>query len=130
MEDEDEDLDLMNAPDLDCDEEERNIDAYYYRFIATRCGEIDAVLEAVARAGRMFHHTSQWNESPFGGKTCVQEIQDAANKAATTLTDEREKYAALLVAVDAVLVSYHRGRLAEEQHELMYHLSEEREKVR
>lgn len=40
------------------------------------------------------------------------------------------KYAALLAAVDAVLRDYHRGILAETQHEMMHLLSEAREKVK
>src|SRR5690554_270893 len=98
-EDDDEDLDLMNAPDLDWDESEDCMQ----RRVCDECIE--------------------------GTRIAMEQAEtDVAIEAAVNA--EREKYAALLAAVDAVLVSYHRGRLAEDQHELMYHLREERDKLK
>ena len=55
----------------------RRLNAYYYGFDPTGVDEIDAILEAVARAGKSCHHTEGWEEHGL-----VQRIQDAANNAA------------------------------------------------
>lgn len=56
--------------------------AYYYEFDATGAPEIDKILEAVARAGKAYHNTCDWNDPDFDGKTPVEKIQNAANEAA------------------------------------------------
>lgn len=67
------------------------LDAYYYSFYETGDPKIDAILEAVAFAGKCFHHTDQWNDEldsaflPEGipeGTTCEDLIQMAADLAA------------------------------------------------
>lgn len=72
----------MVMPDLIPDEELR-MDAYYYGFHRTGVIEIDRILSAVARAGKAFHLTEDWNEPAYGGDTSpVDWIQGAANDAA------------------------------------------------
>lgn len=59
--------------------------AYYYGFEATGVPAIDRILEAVARSGKLYHHTDMWSDSdPYflGGVSCEQLIQNAANAAA------------------------------------------------
>ena len=47
--------------------DDARLDAYYYGFDKTNCGPIDAVLSAVAVAGRGAHNTVDWDEaSPYG----------------------------------------------------------------
>lgn len=62
--------------------ERKTFDAYYYSFDATGNEHIDAILDAVARAGRAYHHTDGWRDEAYGDGTPVEWIQDAANKAA------------------------------------------------
>lgn len=62
-------------------------DAYYYGFELTGVLPVDAILEAVAQAGKAYHHTSSWDDydcKDYGDppKTYAQRIQDAANEAA------------------------------------------------
>jgi hypothetical protein len=62
--------------------------AYYYNFDKTGVPEIDRILSAVACAGKSYHHTEDWNDSPsfvwpgHVGETPVDWIQNAANDAA------------------------------------------------
>ena len=61
--------------------------AYYYEFSETGVDEIDLILSAVACAGRLHHHTENWNEGGgpldgHAGNTPIDWIQNAANKAA------------------------------------------------
>ena len=88
--------------------------AYYYSFAPTGQREVDLILHAVARAGKAFHHTSQWADDEMEGfyehcegDTCEQWIQNAANKAAAELATLRARVAELerdaaLVAVKAM----------------------------
>ncbi len=62
-------------------------EASYYHFEATGCQEIDDILEAVALAGRNYHHTSEWQDPCFGPSP-VQRIQEAANKAAKRMQEK------------------------------------------
>ncbi len=68
------------------------MDGYYYGFASTGVQEIDAILSAVACAGKAYHHTEDWNNQcdnyepdHFAGSTPVEWIQDAANRAASKL---------------------------------------------
>lgn len=54
-----------------------SFDAYYYSFEPTGDADVDAILEAVARAWKGCHSTEDWRE--YGFDTTIQE---AANKAA------------------------------------------------
>ncbi len=58
------------------------MDAYYYEFTPTGCREIDEILSAVAEAGKGFHSTEYWNDIVYDGKSYIDYIQEAANKAA------------------------------------------------
>ena len=70
--------DVLHAPD-------RRLDAYYFGFDATGQPTIDAILSAVAHAGKAYHHTDTWaDEGPGwgGGLSYVELIQAAAADAA------------------------------------------------
>ncbi len=57
--------------------------AYYYSFTPTGQPEVDAILRAVAGAGKSYHHTDDWNEPGYdGGPSAVEKIQRAADEAA------------------------------------------------
>lgn len=63
-------------------EEPLRMSAYYYSFEPTGVIEVDRILSAVARAGKAYHHTEQWDEPAYGGETSpVDWIQAAANAA-------------------------------------------------
>lgn len=53
-------------------------EAYYFSLDATGDPKIDAILKAVARAGKGAHNTEDWNSSDL-----VRPIQEAANAAAS-----------------------------------------------
>lgn len=59
--------------------------AYYYSFTATGQPQIDAVLKAVARAGKAYHHTERWSDGD-DGQSEADKIQAAANEAAKQLS--------------------------------------------
>ncbi len=63
----------------------RNLDAYYYGFYPTGCDLVDSVLEQVARAGKAFHSTDDWNEEDLDGLSPVDKMQAAANASAKTI---------------------------------------------
>lgn len=71
----------------------RRMDAYYYGFEPTGVPEIDAILSAVAHAGKGYHHTESWDEDGdewgrFGpGRSMVDVIQAAANDAAAAWSE-------------------------------------------
>ena len=74
--------------------EDRRMNAYYYSFTPTGSPTIDAILSAVAHAGKGYHHTDMWTEdsewSRWGeGRSAVDVIQAAANDAAA----ERDRLA-------------------------------------
>ena len=58
------------------------LDAYYYGFEGTGVPAIDYILGAVARAGKMYHHTGQWNDFDEDPMSCVDVIQEMADAAA------------------------------------------------
>lgn len=80
------------------------LNAYYYSFRETGCGPVDAILAAVAHAGKAYHHTDQWDdEPPFGfDETCIESIQRMAQEAARDFTsiraDARARYRDEVVA--------------------------------
>jgi hypothetical protein len=61
---------------------ERFLRAYYYSFEPTGNDTIDAILEAVAMAGKGCHHTEDWGIKDDAGLSYVQKIQNAADEAA------------------------------------------------
>ena len=65
--------------------DDRRLDAYYFGFDSTGVPEVDAILSAVAYAGKGYHHTDEWGggESRFGeDRPYGDVIQAAANEAA------------------------------------------------
>ena len=65
---------------------ERYMRAYYFSFTPTGVDAIDAILEAVAIAGKAYHHTDQWSEDTGDGISYAGAIQKAADRAAKTLS--------------------------------------------
>lgn len=61
---------------------ERNLNAYYYHFKPTGNDAIDAILEAVAKAGKGCHHTADWGIQDDSGLSYIDKIQTAANEGA------------------------------------------------
>jgi hypothetical protein len=68
---------------------ERRLNAYYYSFDSTGNDDVDAILEAVARAGKAYHHTEDWSDTEgWDGKPVkseVEKIQEAAQALADKL---------------------------------------------
>lgn len=59
------------------------MDAYYYTFKRTGVPTIDAILSAVAQAGKSYHHTESWaNDDEYLSPSCEARIQAAADLAA------------------------------------------------
>ena len=92
---------VLYAPD-------RRMNAYYYSFDPTGQPAIDAILSAVAHAGKGYHHTESWHDdgewSRWGeGRSVVDVIQAAANEAALALLDAAEESDALRAERDALL---------------------------
>lgn len=57
--------------------------AYYYSFTTTGNADIDDILEAVAAAGKAYHHTEDWSEENHDGIPYAEAIQLAADAAAS-----------------------------------------------
>lgn len=78
--------------------------AYYYRFEPTGCKPVDDLLAAVAHAGKLYHHTAEWNESPIGyDDSPIASIQRMADKAAKEWAAEAgEEEQRLRICVDAL----------------------------
>ena len=72
----------------DLDAEVGRMDAYYYGFDETGVGAVDAILSAVAQAGKNWHHTDEWG-SPHDWtddtRSDAQRIQDAADQCAVRI---------------------------------------------
>lgn len=70
-----------------------SFNAYYYSLKATGCGAVDAILKAVAWAGKGYHNTEDWSSTEYSpdGKSCVEVIQDAAGEAASLFSQAREQ---------------------------------------
>lgn len=62
----------------------RCLDAYWYSFKPTGDDTVDAVLEAVAFAWKMYHQTEYWGDPhpDFNDPSLAEHIQEVANKAA------------------------------------------------
>ena len=69
--------------------------AYYFALEATGDEGVDRILEAVARAGKSYHHTEMWNEpGSLGEHSCIEEIERAAKDAAVARKREHAAWAA------------------------------------
>jgi len=64
---------------------ERYLRAYYHVFTSTGNDAIDAILEALARAGKSYHSTDEWDNEADEGATHWEAIQRAADQASRTL---------------------------------------------
>jgi hypothetical protein len=84
----------------------QRFEAYYYAFDATGDEGVDAVLSAVAYAGRMAHHTEGWQDDEHNPSQ-MQRIQQAANKAAAdraaALTEPKDAFANISVYGDWIV---------------------------
>lgn len=99
--------------------EEARMDAYYYGFDRTCCGPVDAVLSAVAIAGKGSHNTDGWtNRDVYGyydkrpglpanpriddwtGGSAVELIQLTAKASAEKVKSLSDDLAALLAEVE------------------------------
>lgn len=93
---------LINGNDLPA------IRSKHFAFNATGDARIDKILLAVAKAGRAYHHTNDWNEecrdigNDYGleGDTPVEWIQNAANEAIRATSEEGEMLAAYAKMVE------------------------------
>jgi len=65
------------------------IESYYFDFKETGVKEIDLILMTIAEAGGCFHSVDGWTDECksylIDGYSCVDHIQNAANKAAIKL---------------------------------------------
>lgn len=68
---------------------ELNLESYWYGFSETGARVVDEILAAVVAAGNSFHSTERWADDDVAslpeGKSHVNMIQDAANRAARIL---------------------------------------------
>lgn len=86
----------------------QQFNAYYFAFDATGDPKIDAILKAVAGAGKGAHHTQDWEELGY-----IKRIQDAAAQAALCVpAPEAPGRAGLAVAYEAA-VEAQASRIAE-----------------
>ena len=72
------------------DDRRPRMDAYYYGFDETGCPEVDAILSAVAWAGKCYHHTESWADDEPGEPSEVERIQAAADRCAAVMRLFRE----------------------------------------
>ena len=107
------------APTLPAD---ARMDAYYYGFDRTGVDEIDAVLSAIAIAGKGSHHTESWGDSGSawyyaghkglpdaeGAAELIEETAKQSAQRLVTLKDDNRKLVAALRAVEAVRSSMSR----------------------
>ena len=85
----------------------RRLDAYYYSFSETGSVPVDAILSAVAIAGKSHHSTDAWTGddewSRWGeGRSLVDVIQGAAYEAADALLGARAEVERLTALIEAV----------------------------
>ena len=113
---------MLSAPDA-------RMDAYYYSFDRTGVPQVDAILSALAYAGKGLHSTEDWGDGEYNagygpftaGQSYVEVIQAAANEAADALraltapptNDEREALARIMDESDPEMG----GVVADEGHE-------------
>jgi hypothetical protein len=81
---------------------ERYMTAYWFALEPTGCDSIDAILEAIAKAGKGCHSTADWIDYPEEGESYVDLIQRAANEAAAARNDA-PSIASALVEAAAIL---------------------------
>lgn len=79
------------------------MDAYYYGFEWTNCGPVDAILSAVATAGKRLHLTEDWQDERNGSESCESMIQRVADESAAKITAALASLPRALDALEAVL---------------------------
>ena len=93
----------------DLDAEVGRMDAYYYSFDETGVGVVDAILSAVAQAGKNWHHTDEWG-SPHDWtddtRSDAQRIQDAADQCAVRIAAHVAAERDALLAMFEALVEF------------------------
>ena len=70
-------------------ERRQRFDAYYYSFGPTGVPEVDAILSAVAWAGKMYHDTDAWEDEDGGEPSEADRIQTAADACAEAMRNAR-----------------------------------------
>ena len=92
--------------------DDARLNAYYYGFDKTNCGPIDAVLSAVAVAGKGAHNTIDWNDSdtygyykdhaglPPNPESALDLIELTAKASAKKVSAAVEDVAALIAEVE------------------------------
>lgn len=128
------------------DVDKRRIESEYFSFTATGVSAVDDVLEAVAQAGKSYHHTQSWSDNDYG-PSCAEQIQAAADRLSTALTEVarerdalRERETAHLLALNSArsvfgLIEGGQELLAtaikagDPQHELLFRVNEDRERA-
>lgn len=82
------------------------INSYFIGFEATGVPAIDAILVAIAKAGKAYHSTEYWNDEGLdGGPSHNDLIQEAADKAAATLAGAEPDYEAVADLLDGGIQS-------------------------
>ena len=77
-----------------------SLNAYYYSFNETGVLPVDKILEAVAKAGKAYHHTDSWNDEEFlnGEGTPVELIQKQANICAEVVKNFKDEFNNLITS--------------------------------
>lgn len=87
-------LAALPAPDL-AGKHERYMRAYFHEFTPTGVDAVDAVLEAIALAGKGYHYTGDWTDADqYGPDGYWSLIQLVANNAAVAFRSLSAKLAA------------------------------------
>jgi hypothetical protein len=89
---------------------ERWLSAYYYGFGPTGAFPVDVILSAVARAGKAFHSTADWNDETacvyepgiHRGATPIEWIENAAADAASEFSSMLDSLHFCALAEDRV----------------------------
>lgn len=107
----------------DLDAEVGRMDAYYYSFDETGVGAVDAILSAVAQAGKNWHHTDSWTDAHDWSddtRSDAERIQDAAGACATAIAAhiaaERD---ALLAKFEALAEDYEATHLVDDPYDVV-----------
>lgn len=88
-------LAALPAPDL-AGKHERYMRAYFHEFTPTGVDAVDAVLEAIALAGKGYHYTGDWTDADqYGPDGYWSLIQLVANNAAGAFRSLSAKLAAV-----------------------------------
>lgn len=71
---------------------ERYMRAYFHTFTPTGVDAVDAILEAIAMAGKSYHNTIDWGDADHLGPNGYWDlIQQRANEAAASLSPGQQE---------------------------------------